>query len=63
MAAFIPHKDEVFALKEIIGCPDCLDGGAEWIEVSCDGKAHRVEFDYHAPPSAISHLVYLLESK
>lgn len=30
---------------EVIGCPDCLDGGAEWIEISTNGSIHRVTFD------------------
>ncbi|NBU33061.1 hypothetical protein EB118_05955 [bacterium] len=33
-------------LPERIGCPDCADGGAEWIEIT-DGKAvKKVEFDF-----------------
>jgi hypothetical protein len=31
---------------ETIGCPDCADGGAEFIEIEQGGKKHRVTFEY-----------------
>ena len=35
-------------LAETYGCPDCADGGAEWVEVAAPAK--RVTFEYgHAP--------------
>lgn len=33
-------------LEEVYGCPDCADGGAEWIEVERDGVQKRVTFEY-----------------
>lgn len=33
-------------LPEIIGCPDCADGGAEWLEINLDGGLHKVTFEY-----------------
>lgn len=40
------------ALPEVIGCPDCADGGAEWVSIRADGKEYKVTFDYgHAPES------------
>ncbi|CAF1160628.1 unnamed protein product [Adineta ricciae] len=33
-------------LNETIGCPDCADGGAEWIEIQCKTEKKRVTFEY-----------------
>jgi len=44
-------------LLEKIGCPDCADGGAEWIEIF-DGKAgKKVTFEYGASISGIDPFV------
>jgi len=44
-------------LPEIIGCPDCADGGAEWIEIF-DGKAvKKVTFEYGTSISGIDPFV------
>ncbi|WP_342647122.1 hypothetical protein [Mucilaginibacter sp. CSA2-8R] len=42
-----------FILDERYGCPDCADGGAEWIEIEQDGKKHRVTFEYQREPDAV----------
>lgn len=31
---------------EVIGCPDCADGGAEYIEIQVGEVRHRVKFEY-----------------
>jgi len=36
----------LIALPDVIGCPDCADGGAEWIEVVRDGVRKRVTFEF-----------------
>ena len=36
----------LIALPDVIGCPDCADGGAEWIEVERDGVRKRVTFEF-----------------
>ncbi len=33
-------------LDEVIGCPDCTDGGAEWIEVRTSGGTKKVTYEY-----------------
>lgn len=33
-------------LDTVIGCPDCADGGAEWIEIEQEGTVRRVTFEY-----------------
>ncbi len=40
-------------LKEVIGCPDCTDGGAEWIELEGEGKKHKVTFEYGKEPEEV----------
>ena len=42
-----------FKLDEIIGCPDCADGGAEWIEIETPSKKYKVTFPYHDEPAAV----------
>ena len=32
-------------LDDRIGCPDCADGGAEWIQVNWSGQNKRVTFE------------------
>jgi hypothetical protein len=46
----------------VIGCPDCADGGGEWIEVSVAGESHRVTFDNGANIEAIQPLIELMRS-
>jgi len=50
---------EVFlGMEEVLGCPDCADGGAEWIEVErSGGDAKRVTFEYGATIEPIAPLV------
>ena len=33
-------------LDTVIGCPDCADGGAEWLEVRTQNGVKRVTFEY-----------------
>lgn len=50
-----------FSLPEVIGCPDCADGGAEWIELEySDGARHKVTFEYRKePPELADNIVTL----
>jgi hypothetical protein len=34
------------ALNDVIGCPDCADGGAEWIQINWVDTYKRVTFEY-----------------
>jgi hypothetical protein len=40
-------------LDTILGCPDCTDGGAEWLEVSYKGDIHKVVFEYMNEPEIL----------
>ncbi len=33
------------AAPDVIGCPDCADGGRCWVEVTRDGKPRTITFD------------------
>ncbi len=50
-------------LPKTIGCPDCLDGGAEWIEIGTPNKSYKVEFDYGNNIEVFSGLLKLLSQK
>ena len=51
------NLDNFFKLDEVIGCPDCADGGAAWVEVQTQTKTHKVTFEYMSPPAEISDVV------
>ncbi len=36
-----------------IGCPDCSDGGACWIELEVNGRTRRIDYDCHEDLGAI----------
>lgn len=47
-----------FNLDKIIGCPDCADGGAEWIEIElANNKKHKVIFEYYKEPESLSAVI------
>lgn len=45
------------ALPETIGCPDCADGGAEWIEIVYQEQAKKVTFEYGKDVPQITNLL------
>lgn len=47
-------------LDSIIGCPDCADGGAEWIEISKDNVAQKVTFEYNNEPALLTGIIEML---
>ena len=50
-------------LNEVFGCPDCADGGAEWLEILKDGSKHKVTFEFGKAPKEIESLVIMLREK
>ena len=46
--------EKFFSLEEVIGCPDCADGGAARVEIQTQTKTYKVTFDYMSPPAEIS---------
>ena len=52
-----------FNLPLTIGCPDCADGGAEWIEMYLsNGDIHKVKFEYNNVPAILKNYSTLLRS-
>ena len=45
------------ALDDTIGCPDCADGGAEWIEIKWTCGAKRVTFENGRAVKGIEALI------
>jgi hypothetical protein len=54
--------DEFFNLDEVIGCPDCTDGGAEWIEIKTGDSVHKVTFEYGNAPDAVNKYIEKLRA-
>jgi hypothetical protein len=52
----------VEGLPERIGCPDCDDSGAEWIEVNRDGHLERITFEKGKSPVQLRPLVEWLSA-
>lgn len=50
-------------LPATIGCPDCADGGAEWIELSAPNGGHKVTFEYGKPPVELKALSLFLHTQ
>jgi len=55
--------DTFLALDEVIGCPDCADGGSEWIEIKTNDTTHKVTFEYFNEPSELTEIVTALRTK
>jgi hypothetical protein len=54
--------DEFNQLDSVIGCPDCADGGAEWIEIRHNGQVHKVIFEYMNEPETVSPYISYLRT-
>ncbi|WP_460471007.1 hypothetical protein [Emticicia fontis] len=50
-------------LDEVIGCPDCADGGAEWVEITKGDSKYKVTFPYGSDVKEIAPLLKLLREK
>ncbi|MBN2412408.1 hypothetical protein JXQ31_12025 [candidate division KSB1 bacterium] len=52
--------NEITKYEEFIGCPDCADGGAEWIQVKQDKQTKKITFEYGDTLNSINELIELL---
>jgi TonB family protein len=52
-----------FLLANTIGCPDCTDGGAEWIEIKTSNKSYKVTFEYGSNIQGFEKLLSELRKK
>jgi hypothetical protein len=50
-------------LKESYGCPDCADGGAEWIQIEYGDKKHKVTFEYGKEPNEVKPYISTLRAQ
>jgi hypothetical protein len=44
-------------MEEVIGCPDCTDGGAEWIEITTDNISHKIIFELENEPEEVEEYI------
>lgn len=47
-------------MNTFYGCPDCDDGGAEWIEIEFQGIPKKITFEYMNEPEEITNIVDVL---
>ncbi|MBT7861562.1 MAG: META domain-containing protein [Gemmatimonadetes bacterium] len=52
----------LFRLDQVIGCPDCADGGAEWVEIQTTDGRRRVTYEYGSAPKEIADLALALQT-
>ena len=43
-------------MDEVYGCPDCADGGSEWVEIEDGSTVQRVTFEYGKSPEELQPL-------
>jgi hypothetical protein len=55
--AFSKENSAFQKLENQIDCPDCADGGAEWIEITTSENIKRVTFEYNKNVPEISNLI------
>jgi len=49
-------------LEDVIGCPDCADGGAEWLQLETSDTSKKVTFEYQSDIKGISSALSILRS-
>lgn len=52
--------DIFLSMDETIGCPDCTDGGAEWLELGFENETKRVTFEYMNEPNEFEDIILSL---
>lgn len=58
------NEKTFFELKEVYGCPDCADGGMEWIEIiNNKDQKHKVTFESGSKVEGIEDLILLLRAE
>lgn len=56
-------KKKFLKLDEVYGCPDCADGGTEWLEVRfSDGSSKRVIFNYGSTVTGFEEVISALRA-
>lgn len=56
--------NKFWGLKDTYGCPDCADGGSEWIEIINEkGDSKKVTFEYGNTVPGIENLIVSLREE
>ncbi|WP_147273610.1 hypothetical protein [Pedobacter chinensis] len=55
------NSSQIANLPEVIGCPDCADGGAEWVSVNADDKQYKITYEYGKAPKELEAAVAKLK--
>ena len=53
---------ELQSYADIVGCPDCADGGAEWIQVEMNDGIKKIIFEYGDTLETIQPLIDMLRT-
>jgi len=59
----LANVDTFSGKSATLGCPDCADGGAEYIELQTGDQKHRVTFEYNKTIPGFEPLVNALRSR
>ena len=59
-AKILNEIEALDTLADVIGCPDCGDGGAEWVEKSVIGITKRVTIECGAQIEELAELLEVL---
>jgi hypothetical protein len=51
-----------YKLPVVIGCPDCTDGGQEWLEIVTNKKTYKVEIEYGAEINELKKIFNILRN-
>gem|GEM_PF-497763 len=54
--------DSFLRLGTAIGCPDCTDGGAVWIEIKVNDTVHKVIFENENEPDEVKEYIGYLRA-
>ena len=55
--------DSFILLDSVIGCPDCADGGAEYIEIVKGNQNHKVVFEFMNVPNELGEIIDSLRNR
>lgn len=53
-------KEELFYMNTVYGCPDCADGGSEWILVIHNNFVKKITFEYLNEPEELTPYLTIL---
>lgn len=46
-----------YLMEETIGCPDCADGGSEWIELTTPDGSKKITYEFGKEPAAVKSFI------